>query len=158
MNLNELIKSYSFKKSIFNFIKIVLMIILMIYFIFPIVFMLVSSLKPEELVARDMTSLYAFVLRQISMQNYIDVFNEMPFLRFLFNSILIVGLIVSAIYVWFYIDFPTWYKIVLEINFAAGFLFMSSFLVTSFQQYRNYMEVQEFQNDIENQNMKGGIE
>jgi multiple sugar transport system permease protein len=66
----------------------------MIYFIFPIVFMLVSSLKPEELVARDMTSLYAFVPRQISMQNYIDVFHEMPFFRFLFNSVLIVGLIV----------------------------------------------------------------
>jgi hypothetical protein len=67
-------------------------------------------------------------------------------------TLMIGGLIVTAIYVWFFIDFPLWYKIVLEINFLAGFIFMNSFLITTFQQYRNYMEVQTFQS-----NMKGGL-
>ena len=94
MSLYDLRKSYSFRNNIFNFFKMIFMIILAIFFIFPIVFMFVSSLKPEDLVAHDMTSLYAFVPRQVSLQNYIDVFHEMPFLRFLFNSSLIVGSIV----------------------------------------------------------------
>ena len=66
-------------------------------------------------------------------------------------TLMMCGLVISGIYVTLYIDFPLWYKIVLVINILAGLLFMSSFLVTSFQQYRNYMEVQSFQ-----KTMKGG--
>lgn len=70
------------------------MILLGIFFIFPIVFMLVSSLKPEYLVARDMSSLMAFIPREVSLRNYLNVFYEMPFHRFMINSLVIVGSIV----------------------------------------------------------------
>lgn len=66
-------------------------------------------------------------------------------------TLMMAGLIVTAVYVWIYIDFPLWYKIVLEINFICGFVFMWSFLVTTLQQYKNYIGAREFQ-----QNMKGG--
>jgi multiple sugar transport system permease protein len=69
-----------------------------IFFLFPTVFMLVSSIKNSETqVLRDMASLYAFVPRgEIGIQNYRDVFRQMPFLRFMFNSAFIVGATVSV--------------------------------------------------------------
>ena len=72
------------------------LIALALFFLFPIVFMLVSSFKNNETqVIRDMSSIYAFIPRgEIGFQNYRDVFAEMPFGRFLFNSTLIVGTIV----------------------------------------------------------------
>jgi len=72
------------------------MILLSIFFLFPIVFMLVSSFKNDETqVLTDMSTLYAFIPRgEIGLQNYMDVFEQMPFGRFMFNSVLIVGLMV----------------------------------------------------------------
>lgn len=66
-------------------------------------------------------------------------------------SFMALGLIVTAIYLWIYVSFALWYKIFLVINCLAGLLFMWSFLVTTYQQYINYMDVVDFQK------MKGGI-
>lgn len=73
-------------------------------------------------------------------------------------ALMMIGLIITAIYVWIFIDFPLWYKIILEINFTAGLVFMWSFLVTTLQQYKNYMQVKEFQSLPlqQSQDMKGG--
>ncbi|MBN1993708.1 MAG: carbohydrate ABC transporter permease [Anaerolineae bacterium] len=77
----------------FNYL---LMTLLSIFFLFPIVFMLVSSIKNNETqVLMDMSTLYAFVPRgEIGAQNYYDVFAQMPFERFMFNSVFIVGMMV----------------------------------------------------------------
>jgi hypothetical protein len=66
-------------------------------------------------------------------------------------ALIFVGLIASAIYLPFYTSFATWYKVFLIINLLAGMGFMGSYLVTTYQQYRTYLETLEFQ-----QNMKGG--
>ena len=58
------------------------------------------------------------------------------------------GLIITITYLIIYFNFPLWYKIFLGINGLAGIIFMWSFLVTTFQQYQNYMEVAEFQKEI----------
>lgn len=70
-----------------------LMILLALFFLFPTVFMLVSSIKTNETqVLMDMSTLWAFVPRgEIGLQNYHDVFAAMPFGRFMFNSSFIVG-------------------------------------------------------------------
>ena len=70
-----------------------LMIILAIFFLFPTVFMLVSSIKTDETqVLADMSTLWAFVPRgDIGLKNYTDVFAAMPFGHFMFNSVFIVG-------------------------------------------------------------------
>ena len=72
------------------------LIFLAFFFLFPVIFMLVSSLKNNETqVIRDMSSLAAFLpIGDIGIQNYKDVFAEMPFGHFMFNSVLIVGTIV----------------------------------------------------------------
>ncbi|MFP4345540.1 MAG: carbohydrate ABC transporter permease [Anaerolineales bacterium] len=73
-----------------------LMILLAFFFLFPIVFMLVSSIKNSETqVVRDMSSLYAFVPRgDLGFQNYRDVFQQMNFGRLMFNSVFVVSMIV----------------------------------------------------------------
>jgi hypothetical protein len=54
---------------------------------FPIVFMLVSSLKPDQQIFGDMSSLAAFLpVGNISLDNYTAVFDRVPAARFLLNS------------------------------------------------------------------------
>ena len=55
---------------------------------FPIVFMLVSSLKPDQQIFGDMSSVAAFLpVGNISLDNYAAVFDRVPAARFLINSI-----------------------------------------------------------------------
>ncbi len=84
---------YRIRKGINLGFNYLLMTLLSIFFLFPIVFMLVSSIKNNETrVLSDMSTLYAFVPRgEIGIQNYQDVFAAMPFGRFMFNSVFIVG-------------------------------------------------------------------
>ena len=59
-------------------------------FIFPLVFMIVSSLKPDLQLLRDSGSLLAFVPHgDISLQNYFDAFERVPLARFMFNSVFV---------------------------------------------------------------------
>jgi multiple sugar transport system permease protein len=67
------------------------------FFLFPIVFMVVSSLKGDELqLISDMPSARAFVpYGSVGAQNYRDVFDRVPFLRAAFNSGLVVATTVA---------------------------------------------------------------
>ena len=72
-----------------------LMTILAIIFLFPIVFMIVSSFKPDLQLLRDSGSLLAFVpYGELSLQNYVGAFERVPVMRFIFNSVLITSLTV----------------------------------------------------------------
>ena len=84
---------YRIRKALRVAVEYVVMIALACFFLFPIVFMVVSSLKEDEMqIVRDMSSLAAFVpYGQIGFKNYFDVFDQMPFGRFVLNSVLIVG-------------------------------------------------------------------
>jgi multiple sugar transport system permease protein len=80
------------------------MILLAIFFLFPIVFMLVSSIKENELqVVADMSTLKAFLpVGQLGFQNYKDVFSSLDFGHLMFNSVfvmlttVILGLFVNS--------------------------------------------------------------
>lgn len=59
-------------------------------FLFPVVFMLVSSLKPDLQLLRDSGSLLAFVpYGDLSLDNYTEAFRRVPIARFIFNSLFI---------------------------------------------------------------------
>lgn len=65
-------------------------VVLGLFFAFPIVFMLVSSLKPDEQIFADMNSLKAFLpVGDLSLDNYRATLDTVPALRFLVNSILV---------------------------------------------------------------------
>ena len=70
-------------------------ILLCFVFGLPLVFMLVSSLKPDIQIFGDLTSVKAFIpVGDISLNNYTEVFGRVPFWRFLTNSIMIAALTV----------------------------------------------------------------
>ncbi|HCT76624.1 MAG TPA: sugar ABC transporter permease [Micromonosporaceae bacterium] len=71
------------------------MALLAVLFAFPLVFMLVSSLKPDEQIFADLESWRAFApVGQVSLDNYSGVFQRVPAARFLFNSFLVSSCIV----------------------------------------------------------------
>src|SRR5438046_8178933 len=73
-----------------------LMILLALFFLFPTVFMLVSSLKADEnQLLQDVSTVKAFIpYGDISLQNYSDALHRLPFVLYLFNSVVIVTCIV----------------------------------------------------------------
>ncbi len=71
-------------------------ILLALAAVFPIIFMLVSSLKPDTQIFGDMSSVAAFLpIGNISFDNYTAVFDRVPAARFLINSIGISAITVA---------------------------------------------------------------
>ena len=77
-------------------VSYLLLTILALLFIAPLLFMIVGSLKPDELVLAEAGSIKAFIPTSVSVQNYSDVFGRINFGHFLFNSLVITGTIVGA--------------------------------------------------------------
>ena len=78
-------------------------IFLAIFFAFPLVFMVVSSLKPDFNLLQDTGSYRAFLpVGPISFDNYVGVFDRIPFFMFVMNSLIVatittvLGLIVNS--------------------------------------------------------------
>ena len=61
------------------------------FFLFPLIYMISTSLNPNEMnILKTMGSPKAFFPSNISLKNYMDVFKRMPFGRFMINSIIVV--------------------------------------------------------------------
>ncbi len=85
-------------------LRYLILILLGLIFLFPIVYMVMSSLKPDFQLLQDTTSLRAFLpVGDISLNNYIGAFNRVPMFSFLTNSVfvtsltVILGLIVNSL-------------------------------------------------------------
>ena len=75
---------------------LIVRILLVFVFGLPLVFLLVSSLKPDTQIFGDLTSVKAFLpVGDISLDNYTAVFDRVPFWRMLMNSIVISALTVT---------------------------------------------------------------
>jgi multiple sugar transport system permease protein len=77
--------------------------ILVIFFAFPIVFMFISSFKPDAQIFADLSSLKAILpVGDISLDNYRGVFDRVPAERLLLNSVMIsvvtvvVGILINS--------------------------------------------------------------
>jgi len=86
------ISDWRLRKRLGTILTYVAMTLLAIFFLFPIVFMLVSSIKNSETqVVTDMSSLYAFIPHgELGIQNYFDVFGQLEFGRLMLNSTVIM--------------------------------------------------------------------
>ncbi len=66
-------------------------------FVFPLIFMIVSSLKPDHQLLQDTSSLRAFLpVGDISLNNYFAAFERAPIGRFVANSVMITVITVVA--------------------------------------------------------------
>ncbi|MDN4599111.1 carbohydrate ABC transporter permease [Leifsonia virtsii] len=85
-------------------LTLALKIVLALVFGLPLVFMIVSSFKPDAQIFGDLDGIQAFLpVGNLSFDNYLGVFDRVPFAQFLFNSILIsvltvgLGLVVNSL-------------------------------------------------------------
>ncbi len=70
---------------------------LAVFFLFPLVFMFVSSLKPDGQILSDVGGWRAFLpVGDIGFRNYAGVFDRVPVGRFLLNSVFVTAVIVGA--------------------------------------------------------------
>ena len=81
-----------------------LLFVIAAIFIFPLIFMVVSSLKPDLQLLQDTSSLRAFLpVGDISFDNYASAFDRVPIGRFIFNSVFVtlmtlgLGLFVNSL-------------------------------------------------------------
>ncbi|WP_405730641.1 carbohydrate ABC transporter permease [Streptomyces sp. NBC_01537] len=79
-------------------------VILALFFAFPIIFMLVSSFKPDQQIFGDLGSIKAFLpVGHLSLANYAGVFDRVPAARFLLNSVgvsvitVVLGIVVNSL-------------------------------------------------------------
>jgi multiple sugar transport system permease protein len=76
--------------------RYLVLVLIALIFVFPLVFMIVSSFKPDAQLLSDTTSLRAFLpVGDISFDNYVDAFRRAPVMLFVLNSTLITGLTVA---------------------------------------------------------------
>ena len=97
-------RRFQFRKALRSGFTYFVMIFLAVIFLFPIVFMLITSLKVDEMqIMSDISTLYAFIPRgELGLDNYRDVFENLEFGRMLFNSTfvmvvtVVLGLVVNS--------------------------------------------------------------
>ena len=53
---------------------------------------------------------------------------------------IMIGMIVMGVYILFFTEFATFMKVMVVVNTLAGFTFLSSYLVTTYQQYITYLD------------------
>ncbi len=79
-------------KVVNNVLSYVLLVGFALFFLFPLIYMISTSLNPDEMnILKIMGSIKAFFPSHISLKNYGDVFRRMPFGRFMLNSIIVVS-------------------------------------------------------------------
>jgi multiple sugar transport system permease protein len=81
----------------------ILRIVLALVFGLPLLFMIISSFKPDVQIFSDLTSIRAFLpVGDLSIDNYLGVFDRVPFAQFLLNSVIItvstvaLGLVINS--------------------------------------------------------------
>ncbi|SIT55553.1 Binding-protein-dependent transporter inner membrane component [Mesorhizobium prunaredense] len=77
------------------FVRYLVLCLIALIFIFPLVFMINSSFKPDSQLLADTSSLRAFLpVGDISLNNYFGAFRRAPVGLFVLNSVLVTGVTV----------------------------------------------------------------
>lgn len=86
-----------------NVLLMIARILLAAVFGLPLVFMIVSSFKPDTQIFADLESVKAFLpVGDLTIDNYLGVFERVPFARFLLNSVIVsvftvaLGIVVNS--------------------------------------------------------------
>ena len=94
------------KQKRINIILVIIMIIVSLFFLFPVIWMLANSFKTDAAITRDMNSLAAFIppaLNGSFFDNYITILTNTSFLRYMANTLLyaavliVLGIIVNGL-------------------------------------------------------------
>ena len=105
------------KQRPINWILVAVLLVLSIFFLFPVIWMLANSFKPDAAITADMNSIAAFIPPALDgnfFDNYIEIITNTSFLRYMGNTLLyaailiVLGIIVNGLagYALAKIDFP----------------------------------------------------
>lgn len=105
------------KQKGLNWLLVVFLLVLSVFFLFPIIWMLANSFKPDATITADMNSIAAFIppaLNKNFLDNYISILTNTNFLRYMGNTLLyaailiVLGIIVNGLagYALAKINFP----------------------------------------------------
>ena len=103
------------RKLVRNIFTYGIMILMALFFLFPIVVMVTSSVKPDDVITTDMRSLNAFVPREFTLSNFScpdyqqdnsacsprpganpGLFERLPFWKIFFNTVFVTSCIVAG--------------------------------------------------------------
>lgn len=105
------------RKKVSNWILVAVLIVLSLFFLFPIIWMLANSFKPDAQITADMNSAAAFIPPALNgnfFDNYISILTNTNFLRYMLNTLfyaavlIVLGIIVNGLagYALAKINFP----------------------------------------------------
>ena len=105
------------KQKRINIVLVVVMIVMSLFFLFPVIWMLANSFKTDAAITRDMNTLAAFVppaLNGSFFDNYITILTNTSFIRYMVNTLfyaavlIVLGIIVNGLagYALAKINFP----------------------------------------------------
>lgn len=90
-------------------------------------------MKPESIISKMMSGLSTQYQMEASMISLV---------------IILIGMTLIACYSIFFLNLNMFMRIMIGINSVAGFVFLSSFFITQFQQYKSFMSALEIQKEI----------
>lgn len=94
------------KQKRINWILVIILLVLSIFFLFPVVWMLANSFKGDAAIAVDMNSFSAFIPPALSgnfFDNYVTIITNTSFLRYMGNTLfyaailIVLGVIVNGL-------------------------------------------------------------
>ena len=105
------------KQKVANWVLVTVMIIMSLFFLFPVVWMIANSFKPDAAITADMNSMRAFIPPALDgnfFENYISIITNTSFLRYMGNTLLyaailiVLGIVVNGLagYALAKINFP----------------------------------------------------
>lgn len=105
------------KQKRINIVLVIVMIIMSLFFLFPVIWMLANSFKPDASITRDMNSMAAFIPPALNgnfFDNYITILTHTDFIRYMANTLfyaavlIVLGVIVNGLagYALAKINFP----------------------------------------------------
>lgn len=100
-----------------NWVLVIVMLILSLFFLFPVIWMIANSFKPDAAITADMNSMRAFIPPELNgnfFENYISIITDTSFLRYMGNTLfyaallIVLGVIVNGLagYALAKINFP----------------------------------------------------
>ena len=85
------------KQKRINWILVAVLLVLSIFFLFPVLWMLANSFKPDAAITADMNSIAAFIPPAPSgnfFENYVSIITDTNFLRYMANTLLYAAILI----------------------------------------------------------------
>ena len=85
------------KQKRINWILVAVLLVLSVFFLFPVIWMLANSFKPDAAITADMNTIAAFIPPALNgnfLDNYVSIITDTNFLRYMGNTLLYAALLI----------------------------------------------------------------